>query len=209
MKPATHSVQINGRVQFPRLCPYCGGFAEQTLPISHSFARKYTTRTKNNRKVRRTYYDTPTFWVPFCTHCIAIHEAEVIRPTWRHYGRQAFVMLQYVPIAGLMIFFIITMWSDWLQRGTITLANALGSGVFFLAGVVLPLYVALRRSHHYVISPPTSITRVVSFGDRERLSVWSSARTFRFRHATYAQQFAAENGERVLTSPSFETLKAS
>lgn len=210
MKPAHHSVKVNGRVQFPRVCPHCGGFAEQTLPISHTFSRKRTSRTKSGQKTTHTYYDTTTFHIPFCADCIARHQAEVVPPTWRHYGYQALSMVQYAIFAGVIIFFMRDMWGDLLQDETIALPFILGSAVFILLGVLLPLYLSIRRSRHHIISAPTSISRAVSFGDKERGKFWERpSRTFHFSHATYAQQFVAENGERVLSSSPFGTVTPS
>ena len=207
MKPAHYSVQVNGRVQFPRICPHCGAFADQTVPISHTFSRKYTTRSKSGRKTTHTYYDTETFRVPFCADCIALHQAEVVPPTWGNYGYQALSMVQYAIFAGMVIFFLSIMWRDLLQEETIALSFILGSAIFVLLGVLLPLYLSIRRSRHHVISAPTRISRAVSFGDKVRGKLWERpSRTFHFSHAVYTQQFVAENGERVLSSSPFAAV---
>ena len=191
-----HSIEVSGRVRFPRLCAHCGVSADQTLPISQTFTRKYTQRRKSGGRVTRHYRETTTFRVPFCTMCVAQHEQEVVRPTWRHYAQQAMAMLSYATAASVTLVLVVSMWTDWLQRDNVTLANGLGSMVFFVCGVLLPMYLGVHRSRHFVVSPPTSITSAVSFADKERQTWRTTTRKFYFKNSTYAQHFALENRER-------------
>ena len=186
-----------GGLEFPRMCPACGGRGEVRLECAKSLRGV----DSDDQEIWTVLTHRP--W--FCAACAAAHERERWRPGIGDYGRRL------VAGGGEML----------------GAAVALGVGLLFLKDAVvklslvllvfsaLPLGVAwylIRKNWqaqaYRCVAPPTAVTGAVDFTEDQAAEFEPAWVRFTFRNAAYAEAFREVNRKRIWNPGGGEAVAA-
>ena len=188
-------VTLRGRpsqLAMPDSCANCGSPAERRLLIEKVFRR-------DEGPEGGVHYVVSPVHVPFCSPCIARHQAEVV--TVSPVKRVLLCFQQPVIIAALfmggMAVFLAPPAFDAVVGG-----HGVGGLVFLGIVVVFGLiaaasgYAAFNLSRRHAVAPLTSVTSAFDFTDDESAMFERQRRTYRLRDPTFAAAFEEANQDR-------------
>lgn len=179
-------------VDFPKLCPNCGGTAVDKLLIERAFLHQ--GENNDSWQVLRA---APLF----CPNCIAQHWREA-KPlsALRRLGLALRTELTIAMIGPLLFggFLCLRGLEDYAKHGDLVRAAVLVGigGVMVLIGVGC-LVGAYSNTEHKAITPPTSITSSVDFTSDQSGTFEPEWHRFTFRSAQYGEAFAGLNQQRI------------
>lgn len=192
-----HKVVVTGRdrqISFPSYCPNCNGPASGRLPVQKVFTRSSSSGGLGGGD-DGTFKTVTSFKIPFCTACIQLHRKEEEPLTWQNYLTAFLLGGMLIVPAGYIFLLSLNSWREFLaalMSADLFLIVIYGGLNLLSLGVVTSLFIASRfLSRPHLVVPPTSITRAVDFSDGH------GVRTFRFRHAGYAEHFRQANRKRL------------
>lgn len=211
----TTVVRVRGRLRdltLPPRCPSCGAAAHIVLRVERVFVRERRRRGIINDTMRGvTTFHVASINVPFCTACAARHMAEraateispsPLRAIAATYGIIALAAL----VAALV--FTLFIWNGiaggW--RPALTFAASIATGCVVFAGWFTVQAVNAWRAG--LTPPPTSVTAMFDFGDRQSRRFEPEWREYRLGHVGYARAFVQANAARLWDDAGPQAIRA-
>jgi len=193
LAPHPHRLTLRGAasgLQFPPLCPNCGGAAAERL----SYAKVFSHADSDGP----TRYVVSSIAVPFCGACIAKHRAQEVKRTLVSDLVSAFAtmdMLGAVFPALAALFLLYLALGDMVHgRGTRMLVE-LGIGAVFGLIAWAQARAVWGQTEHLRVPPQSDVTIAFDFSD-DIAPVFESARfVYAMRNPTFANAFRALNIE--------------
>jgi hypothetical protein len=194
----TNTAELIGaprKLAFPQACASCGTPAGRRIRVEKVFRREHGEQPATFAVVGVD--------VPFCTTCTARHRSEV-----KHLpaGQRMLTLLRsvlLVPAAGFSIVALTLVaplanrvadgnWHDALSF----LGLVAGFGALGLACA----WTAMRQSHRYRVTEPTSVTSAFDFSDDLSETFERERHSYQLRSPRFAEAFVAVNASRVWDS---------
>jgi hypothetical protein len=191
-----HRLQLKGRpgtLDWPSVCPNCGGAAGERLEVRKVFHRR-RRRGRDRLVVGRAT-------IPFCAACAARHRAEEQTMTFLQRVLSCLATPVVISPIGAGIVFVLladaTSAATPADAGWTLRAALLG----FLALVVLGGLVGMwRETRHRRVPPQTDVTLACDFSDDLGNLLVGSRRIYAIRDPAFAEAFAEANRDRLWTA---------
>ncbi|MFQ3632855.1 hypothetical protein [Roseiflexus sp.] len=209
------AVRVSGRlhtIMLPPRCPACGAAASVTLRVERVFVREHRRRGVMSDSARSVMtFHIASIDVPFCTACAARHMAEraAADPTPSPL-RAIAVMYGVVALVALVValVFALFVWNEiaggW--RPAMTLATSIAAGCVVLGGWLIVQAVNAWRAS--MTPPPTSVTAMFDFGDRQSRRFEPEWREYRLHNPEYARAFVQANAARLWEDAGLQATRA-
>jgi hypothetical protein len=202
---AQHAYQLElrgslGAIAWPSVCASCGDTASGSVPVRKAFLRPRSHgRSSRSGGYRRTIIRAAE--VPFCTACIAEHEATVKRPGLGTQLLRTLLTPLLIPVVGASIF------GTMVLRGARDIdPRAPGAwipwGLMALFAFIIAwcLFLAWEGGRAYRIEKQTEVTRSCDFSDDVSDLFGEERHIYSLRNQQFAESLATLNRDRVWTA---------
>jgi hypothetical protein len=195
LAPDAHRVALAGpieRLEYPPLCPNCGGAASEPLPITKVFQHIQVGGSTGWR------YRMATATPLFCRACLDRHRAEASPVTPMDALRSLFLTELALPAVGLAGFGLFLLHRTGARAfrdlpGQWPILAVIGA---FLLLATLCLRAAWTGNAHRRVPRGTETSRAFDFGDDGDTAFGTAPRSYAIRNADYAAAFSGLNAER-------------
>jgi hypothetical protein len=179
-----------GKLAFPAVCARCGAPAGRRMRVEKVFSR--------SAGVHPTYVVLRAD-VPFCLPCTSKHRSEATGPPFGERVVSLFRSTLLIPAFVLAVVALVL-----LPRAIDRLGNDVNAALVFAAAcaglalaALLFLRGALRRTHRYRVTGPSSVTSAFDFTDDLSEMFERERHSYQLANRVFGDAFVAVNAARV------------
>ena len=202
LAPHPHKLELRGslaEVAWPQACAHCGEPASARIAVGKVF-RPLPRRHGSHSGGLRAYRINSAS-IPFCSRCVAAHEAIVQRPTMAKMAMQLLINPLVIPVAGFL-WLTTVFWRSFRTNPIIDPGRfpEWAAIAFLAAALAWCVFVLWRSTAPGRLDPQTDITRSCDFS--EDVSAWleKERRIYALSNKSFADAMASLNANRVWTA---------